>query len=105
MDKEKLIRKVKGLPSTKRSTEDLTEEQKKQYKREVGGTQSDRQYYVSPKKGKAKLEVNETRHLSQAKQMDLDGAQRVIGGNQKDKLPENLKEKVTKIRRVLKPSN
>lgn len=93
MDKESLIRKVQGLSPTKRSTESLSDEDKKRYKREVGRSPDDRLYYVSQEQEKARNDI------------ELDGAQRIIGSNKEGReLPDEIKKKVQKVRRTLKPS-
>jgi hypothetical protein len=107
VDKDKLLRKVQGLNPTKRSTESLSAEDKKRYKREVGRSPDDRLYYVSPEQEKQKNEVNlkgAKRNLITS-QVELDGAQRIIGSKKDGKtLPNKVKEKVNGVRRTLKPS-
>lgn len=93
MDKDKLLRKVQGLNPTKRSTESLSDEDKKRYRREVGKTPDDRLYCVSAEKNKKRNDI------------ELDGAQRIVGANKEDRaLPDEVKAKVQTVRRTLKPS-
>lgn len=106
MDKDKLLRKVQGLNPTKRSTESLTDEEKKRYKREVGRGPDGRLYYVSPEQENTKSEVNlkgVTRNI-ETSQVELDGARRIIGKKKEDKLPNKVEAKVKGVRRSLKPS-
>lgn len=93
MDKDKLLRKVQGLNPTKRSTESLSDEDKKRYRREVGRSPDDRLYYVSAEQEKKRNDI------------ELDGAQRIVGANKEGKtVPDKIKSKVAGVRRTLKPS-
>lgn len=93
MDKNKLLRKVKGLTPNNRSTESLTEEEKKRYKREVGIAPNERSYYVSAKKN------------IQRRDIEMQATRRIVGKKEEDRaLPEEVKRKVQQVRRTLKPS-
>lgn len=107
MDKDKLLRKVRGLNPTKRSTESLTDEEKKRYKREIGRGPDGRLYYVSPEQDKSRNEVDLTGSKRERKtsQVELDGAQRIIGKKAAEQLPNKIENKVKGVRRTLKPSS
>ena len=102
MYKDKLLQKVQGLNPSKRSTESLTDEEKKRYKREVGRGPDDRLCYVSLEQEKPQNDVDlkggQRKH--KISQVDFDGAQRIIGKKKAAKLPS----KVNGVRRTLKPS-
>lgn len=107
MEKDKLLRKVQGLSPGKRSTESLSEDEKRRYKREVGRSPDDRLYYVSAEKDKQQNEVDlkGVKRNLKTSQVELDGAQRIVGSKKDGKtVPDKVKTKVDGVRRTLKPS-
>lgn len=107
MDKDKLLRKVQGLYPTNRSTESLSDEDKKRYRREVGNSPDDRLFYVSAKKDHEKKGTGNkgaTRNIKTS-QVEFESTQRIIGSRSDEKtIPDKVKAKVSGVRRTLKPS-